>query len=121
MFIDTHCHLFSSYYSDIDKVIKSAKFNLVTYYINNGSDYESNKEILKLIDKYDSMYGALGIHPEEVEKYLCNDVPFWSNSYFIATTGTTVMEKVKEYIESQRTDEHKRKYTKTGKYKKAGK
>ena len=31
------------------------------------------------------------------------------------------MEKVKEYIESQRTDEHKRKYIKTGKYKKAGK
>lgn len=76
MFIDTHCHLFSSYYSDIDKVIKSAKFNLVTYYINNGSDYESNKEVLKLIDKYDSMYGALGIHPEEVEKYSLSDIEF---------------------------------------------
>lgn len=76
MFIDTHCHLFSSYYSDIDKVIKRAKFNLVTYYINNGSDYESNKEVLKLIDKYDSMYGALGIHPEEVEKYSLIDIEF---------------------------------------------
>ena len=76
MFIDTHCHLFSSYYNDIDKVIKSAKFNLVTYYINNGSDYESNKEVLKLIDKYDSMYGALGIHPEEVEKYGLSDIEF---------------------------------------------
>lgn len=60
-------------------------------------------------------------YPEEVKKYLWGDTPFWSNSYFIATTGTTVMEKVKEYIESQRTDEHKRKYIKTGKYKKAGK
>lgn len=58
---------------------------------------------------------------EEVKKYFWEDTPFWSNSYFIATTGTTVMEKVKEYIESQRTDEHKRKYIKTGKYKKAGK
>ena len=76
MFIDTHCHLFSSYYNDIDKVIKRAKFNLVTYYINNGSDYESNKEVLKLIDNYDSMYGALGIHPEEVEKYTPNDIEF---------------------------------------------
>ena len=60
-------------------------------------------------------------YSEEVKKYLWGDTPFWSNSYFIATTGTTVMEKVKEYIESQRTDEHKRKYIKTGKYKKAGK
>ena len=45
-----------------------------------------------------------------------NDAPFWSSSYFIASTGTTVMEKVKEYIEGQRTDEHKRKYVKRGKY-----
>lgn len=41
---------------------------------------------------------------------------FWSDSYFIATTGTTVMEKVKEYIDSQRSDEHRRKYERSGKY-----
>lgn len=34
-------------------------------------------------------------YPEEVKKYLWGDAPFWSNSYFVATTGTTVMEKVK--------------------------
>ena len=45
------------------------------------------------------------------------DAPFWSNSYFIASTGTTVMEKVKEYIEKQKTEEHKRKYVKSGRYK----
>ena len=55
---------------------------------------------------------------EEIQKQLKGDVSFWSSSYFVATTGTTVMEKVKEYIDSQRTDEHKRKYEKTGKYKK---
>ena len=52
---------------------------------------------------------------EEVEKQLWGEA-FWSSSYFISTTGTTVMEKVKEYIESQRTEEHKRKYVKSGKY-----
>lgn len=56
-------------------------------------------------------------YKEEIEKQLWGEA-FWSNSYFIATTGTTVMEKVKEYIESQRTDEHKRKYVKSGKYSK---
>ena len=76
MFVDTHCHIFSNYYSDIDKVIKNAKFNLVTYYINNGSDTLTNKEVLKLIDKYDSMYGALGIHPEEVNNYSSGDIDF---------------------------------------------
>ena len=55
-------------------------------------------------------------YTEHVRKYLWGDAPFWSNSYFIATTGTTVMEKVKEYIENQRTEEHKRKYVKSGRY-----
>ena len=54
-------------------------------------------------------------YAEHVQKHLWGDA-FWSSSYFIASTGTTVMEKVKEYIESQRTDEHKRKYEKSGKY-----
>ena len=55
-------------------------------------------------------------YAEHVRKHLWNDAPFWSSSYFIASTGTTVMEKAKEYIEGQRTDEHKRKYVKRGKY-----
>ena len=41
-------------------------------------------------------------YTEHVRKYLWGDAPFWSNSYFIATAGTTVMEKVKEYIEKQK-------------------
>ena len=54
---------------------------------------------------------------DEIKKYLWGNA-FWSDSYFIATTGTTVMEKAKEYISSQRTDEHKRKYEKSGRYSK---
>ena len=57
-------------------------------------------------------------YTDHVRQYLWGDVPFWSSSYFIATTGTAVMEKVKEYIESQRTEEHKRKYVKSGRYSK---
>jgi putative transposase len=53
---------------------------------------------------------------EHIQKYLWGDAPFWSNSYFIASTGTTSLEKVREYIENQRTEEHKRKYIKSGKY-----
>lgn len=50
-----------------------------------------------------------------ISKYLLKDA-LWQPSYFIATTGTAVLEKVKEYIDSQRTDGHKRKYEKTGRY-----
>ena len=50
--------------------------------------------------------------------YLCGDALFWSRSYFCATTGSVSLETVKKYIESQRTDDHKRKYEKTGRYSK---
>ena len=41
---------------------------------------------------------------------------FWSSSYFVATTGTTNMKSVMEYIQSQNTEEHKRKYVRSGHY-----
>lgn len=56
-------------------------------------------------------------YADEIRKELWGG-SFWSDSYFIATTGTTVMEKVREYIDSQRSDDHKRKYEKSGKYSK---
>ena len=59
------------------------------------------------------------VYCAEVKKQLYEDASLWTPSYFVATTGSTVMEKVKDYINSQRTDEHKRKYEKTGKYKKS--
>lgn len=46
---------------------------------------------------------------EDVKKYLYGDVPFWSPSYFIATAGSVSMDVVKQYIESQRTEEHQQK------------
>ena len=60
-------------------------------------------------------------YTDHVRKYLYGeDCPFWSSSYFIATTGSVSMETVKAYIDGQRTDAHKRKYEKTGRYKKSG-
>ena len=42
--------------------------------INNGCDKKSNSEVLELIGKYENMYGALGIHPENVEEYIQEDI-----------------------------------------------
>ena len=67
MFIDVHCHLDSNYYNDIDKVINNAKKNNVNKLIYNGCNKKSNKEVIKLINKYDSVYGAVGYHPTEID------------------------------------------------------
>lgn len=64
---DTHCHLFSEYYDDISSVIERAKKNGVDKIIVNGCDRSSNYEVLKLIDKYENVYGAIGFHPSECD------------------------------------------------------
>ena len=76
MLVDTHCHIFNEYYEDIDKVIKSAKDNGIGMLIVNGIDKHSNEEVLRLISKYDIVYGALGIQPEAVETTTLEDFKF---------------------------------------------
>lgn len=80
MFVDTHCHIFKSDYDNIDEVLNNASNNNVKYYINNGSDREYNKEVLELVKEYDNMYGALGIHPENVDDYSLDDIEFIKNN-----------------------------------------
>ena len=76
MFTDSHCHLYSNYYDNLNETIKNAEKNNITKFINNGCDLNSNTEILKLITKYPNMYGAIGIHPENVEDYQETDITF---------------------------------------------
>ena len=76
MLIDTHCHLYKEYYGDIDNIIKLSKENNVMDYINNGCDAKSNIEVLKSVEKYPSVYGALGIHPEYFSNYTLDDIKF---------------------------------------------
>src|ERR1035437_1185654 len=66
MFIDTHCHLFSKDYNDdLDIVIENAKSSEVDYVIVPATDIETSKKVIDLVDKYDFIYGAVGIHPHE--------------------------------------------------------
>lgn len=76
MFTDSHCHLYDEYYEDIDNIIKLSLENSVFRFINNGCDSKSNIEVLEKINKYSNMYGALGIHPENVDKYTIDDIKF---------------------------------------------
>lgn len=76
MLVDTHCHIFNEYYDDIDDVIKRAKDNGVGFIIVNGVDRKSNEQVLELVKKYDIVYGALGIQPEEVSEASEDDILF---------------------------------------------
>ena len=74
MFTDTHCHIYKEYYDNIEEIIKLSEKNLVNRFINNGCDKKSNAEVLELVSKFPNMYGALGIHPENVQEYQEEDL-----------------------------------------------
>lgn len=76
MLIDTHCHIFSEYYENIDEVVERAKNAGVGMIIVNGIDRSTNEEVLELVTKYDIVYGALGIQPEVVETVTEDDFRF---------------------------------------------
>lgn len=63
MLIDTHCHLSKDEYENLDEVIKGMDGIIIA----NGCDDKTNLEVLNLVKKYPNVYGALGIHPEEIE------------------------------------------------------
>ena len=76
MLIDTHCHVFSEYYDDIESVLIRAKDAGVGMVIVNGIDRKSNEEVLRLVSKYDIVYGALGVQPEYAEMVVDDDFEF---------------------------------------------
>lgn len=69
MFTDTHCHLYKEYYNDLDRVIKRAQEAGIKKMIVNGSNLESNEEALTLSLNQDSIYAAIGFHPEDIESF----------------------------------------------------
>ena len=76
MFVDTHCHLYPSYYEDLEDIISKIKPSEIYRVINNGIDKTTNIEVVKQVKKYDSVYGAIGIHPESVDNYTEEDLKY---------------------------------------------
>ena len=81
MFVDTPCHLFPEYYENLNALEKTILDAGIVKVINNGTDDQSNKIVLDLINKYNYMYGAIGIHPEAVDSYKEEDLLFALYSY----------------------------------------
>ena len=72
MLIDTHCHLSENDYDDLSKIIN----NMEGIMIASGCNDDTNKEVLKLTNMYDNVYGTLGIHPEDIDNLTDNSFEF---------------------------------------------
>ena len=72
MLIDTHCHLSKEDYDNLEEVING----MDGYMIISGCNDETNKEVVELVNKYENVFGTLGIHPEEIEKITSNSFKY---------------------------------------------
>jgi len=66
MFIDTHAHLFyPNFEDDLDQVIQNAKEAKVSYILVPATDLKTAQRVIELTEKYEMVYGAVGIHPHD--------------------------------------------------------
>ena len=80
MIIDSHCHLdYSNLYDQLDDVIRRAEYNQVKYLLTICTTLESFEKIKLIVQKYKNVYGTVGIHPHESQKYTNIDSKFILN------------------------------------------
>lgn len=65
-YIDVHCHL--EMCKNIDKCVKNAHEKGVGIILTQGTNVETNRDALKLSEKYDNVKACLGIYPIDALK-----------------------------------------------------
>ncbi len=67
--IDSHAHILSEYYENIDNFIHNLKNKGVIAIINAGDKISTSKEVLELSNTYNNfLFPAVGIHPENINE-----------------------------------------------------
>lgn len=70
MLIDTHAHVnFENYSQKLSEMFENAKNNKVELMILPGVEVSKWDEIIDFVDKYDNVYGAIGVHPSEIKDF----------------------------------------------------
>lgn len=66
--IDTHAHILSEYYDDIETEINNV-FQINQIVINSGCDELSSREVVDLTKKHPNLYASVGLHPNELGEF----------------------------------------------------
>lgn len=68
--IDTHCHLTDNQFEgEVDHIVSNFLQAGVEKVITIGCCPQSNLHVIELANKYESVYCAVGVHPDDCEKY----------------------------------------------------
>jgi TatD DNase family protein len=71
MIIDSHCHLdYEPLINDINQVLLNAKKNNITHLLTIGTGLDSSRKVFEIVERYDNIYGSVGIHPNSTTNNL---------------------------------------------------
>lgn len=74
-YFDTHAHFNDrAFENDIEIELKECRDKNVEYIVNVGYNKESSLDSIKLSEKYDYIYAAIGIHPSEIYSTKVDDI-----------------------------------------------
>jgi len=70
---DTHCHLnFNTYREDLQDVLSRAEAIGIKRILVPAIDLETSLEVLRLVDTYEMLYAAVGVHPNSSQTWNSN-------------------------------------------------
>lgn len=70
MFVDSHCHLeMEDFEKDRHDVIEKSLREGLRYMLTVGTEETYFKKVVDIIERYPSVYGAIGIHPHNSKDY----------------------------------------------------
>jgi len=72
MLVDSHAHIYKEYYKDINAIVESAKESSVLKIINCATSIGNIEEVIEISRRH-NFYYALGIHPEDANKFNVED------------------------------------------------
>ena len=70
MIIDSHCHLdYEPMKSSLDEVLGRAASEGIDFMLTISVEDKKYNQILKIVNKYNNVYGTYGIHPHEAKNH----------------------------------------------------
>ncbi len=74
MYFDTHVHLNSEQYENVDEIVNNALENGVNKMVVVGYDLETSLKAIQIAKQYEFIYAAVGMHPSEIKKMNKDDL-----------------------------------------------
>jgi len=73
--IDTHAHLTMEHFrDDLPEVIEKSKASHLNHIIDIATDLETSRKVIQNCEKYEMIFGAVGIHPHDSAKHTQPDL-----------------------------------------------